>query len=322
MQDGSSIVNLGELSKPVNTLIEKISDAVGGIFAPIQIKRKAKAEAEADKIKAISSAETSKLLAMTDIEIKDLQNRAMYRFISEETRKQINIESIAEKSFKDINDTAKPENMENDWISNFFDKCKLISNEEMQTLWAKVLAGEANNPGSYSKRTLEFMATMDKYDAEMFQNICSFRWFINSKVVLIYDTEDDIYKKNGVSFSVLKHLDSIGLISFGEISGYKRLRLGEILNSSYHKTPIVLKYLEKKSDNEMDIGKVLLTQIGEEFLNIINSKPIPEFIDYVISNWGSQGIATYSLYPKIEVPIDSFYEVGVNTLVTVKIHKK
>lgn len=47
----TSLVNLGDLSKPANTLIEKVSSAIGGIFEPWQIKRVAKAEAEAGLIK-------------------------------------------------------------------------------------------------------------------------------------------------------------------------------------------------------------------------------------------------------------------------------
>ena len=38
------LVNLGDLSKPAVVLVEKISDAVGGIFKPYQIVRVAKAE--------------------------------------------------------------------------------------------------------------------------------------------------------------------------------------------------------------------------------------------------------------------------------------
>jgi len=41
------LANLGELTKPASVLIEKISDAVGGVFKPYQIVRVAKAEAEA-----------------------------------------------------------------------------------------------------------------------------------------------------------------------------------------------------------------------------------------------------------------------------------
>ena len=46
----SSLINLGELSKPATVLIEKISEAVGGTFKPYQIVRVAKAEAQADRI--------------------------------------------------------------------------------------------------------------------------------------------------------------------------------------------------------------------------------------------------------------------------------
>ncbi len=39
MTEGTSLVNIGELSKPATVLIEKISDAVGGIAKPWQIRR-------------------------------------------------------------------------------------------------------------------------------------------------------------------------------------------------------------------------------------------------------------------------------------------
>lgn len=46
-EQSNSIVNLGDLGKPADTLVKKISNAVGGIFAPYQVRRLAKAEAEA-----------------------------------------------------------------------------------------------------------------------------------------------------------------------------------------------------------------------------------------------------------------------------------
>ena len=57
----NSLINLGNLSKPADTLIKKVSDAVGGLFAPYQVKRMAKAEAEAAMIKAQSKTEITDL---------------------------------------------------------------------------------------------------------------------------------------------------------------------------------------------------------------------------------------------------------------------
>ena len=139
----NSLINLGELSKPAVVLFEKISEGVGGIFKPYQIKRVAKAQAEAEKIKA-----------QTDIEITDLHRRAVHRWIEEEAKRQKNMEDIIAKAVPQLNEDSKPDAMEDDWIANFFDKCRIVSDNEMQILWSQVLAGEANVPGTYSKRTV------------------------------------------------------------------------------------------------------------------------------------------------------------------------
>lgn len=59
MTDGNSIVNLGDVVKPVTVLVEKISDLVGGGFAPRQTKRMAAADAEARVIEAQAEKEAS-----------------------------------------------------------------------------------------------------------------------------------------------------------------------------------------------------------------------------------------------------------------------
>ena len=108
----------------------------------------------------------------------------------EEAKKQSNIEEITAKALPQVDENAQPQNMEDDWITNFFDKCRLISDEEMQILWSKVLAGEANSPGTYSKRTVNFLGSLDKSDAFLFQSLCNFCWSIdNIAVPLIYWTK-------------------------------------------------------------------------------------------------------------------------------------
>ena len=39
--------------------------------------------------------------------------------------------------------------IEDDWIIKFFDKNRLVTDEDVQDLWASILAGEANSAGSY-----------------------------------------------------------------------------------------------------------------------------------------------------------------------------
>jgi len=231
-----SLVNLGKLSKPADTLIKKVSSAVGGIFEPWQIKRIAKADAEASLIKA-----------KAEIEVTDLHRRAMHRFVEEEANRQENMETITEKAIPQLEDGSDPSKMEDDWVTNFFDKSRIVSDSDMQNLWASVLAGEANSPGTYSKRTVNFLGDLDKRDAELFSALCSFGWFVGTFTPLIFDVMAPIYNDKGLQFNTLTHLDNIGLIQFSNISGFVRTNLPKDFTVSYCGEPLNLAMEKPKS---------------------------------------------------------------------------
>ena len=269
----TSLVNLGELSKPADTLIKKVSSAVGGVFEPWQIKRVAKADAEASLIKA-----------NTEIEITDLHRRAMNRFIEEEANKQENMEEITKKSISHLSEKSDPDKMDDDWVTNFFDKSRIISDNEMQNLWAQVLAGEANSPGTYSKRTVNFLSSLDKKDAELFQTLCRYCWFVGNltPLPLVFNVENEIYNKNGINFKSLIHLKSIGLINF-DATGFDRRNFQK--NAvSYYGQPLALT-MKNETNDTLDIGQVLFTQIGIELVKISQSPRVPGFYEYVKEQW-------------------------------------
>ena len=283
------MINLGDLTKPATVLIEKISDAVGGIFQPYQIKRIAHADAEAGIIRA-----------QGEIEISDLQRRAMHRFIAEEAKKQENIESITSQAIPLLEDKSDPQRMNDDWIANFFDKCRIVSDEEMQRLWSKVLAGEANSPGTFTKRTVNFLGSLDKVDASLFTKLCGFGWQLGDVAILIYDENDSVYANAGIHFGVLSHLDDIGLISFETLTGFKRMGLPKRALVGYHGEPIVVEF-EKDTANELETGKVLLTQVGQQMARICGSERVPQFLDYVLDRWSKKGLRLSSPYPQMRV---------------------
>ncbi len=275
MSEGTSnsLVSLGDIAKPADTLIKKVSKAVGGVFAPYQIKRIAKAEAEVAIIKA-----------QTEIQITDLHRRAMHRFIEEEAQRQSNIEEITNKALPQLVADSDASKMEDDWVTNFFDKSRIVSDSEMQDLWARVLAGEANAPGTFSKRTVNFLGDLDKADAELFANLCGFGWMIGNVVPLIFDVQADIYNKRGLNFGSIIHLESIGLIQFENLSGFQRLKLPKRPNVFYYGSPLLLE-MEKDSDNILELGHVLLTKTGQELAPICQSSPVNGFVDYVKEKW-------------------------------------
>jgi hypothetical protein len=271
MQDdnSTSLVNLGGLSKPADTLVRKVSSAVGGLFEPWQIERVAKAQAKAELIKAQS-----------EIEISGLQRRAMYRFVEEEAQRQLNMESITQRALPHLEDNSDPGQMADDWITNFFDKCRIVSDDDMQEIWSKVLAGEANAPGTYSKRTVNFLGDLDKDDAELFQSLCRYGWIFGSFTPLIFKWEDEIYTKNGLNFTSLSHLDSIGLIQFQPLSGFRRAELPETFAISYCGNRLDL-VISDTTGKTLPIGQVLLTKVGLQLALVCNSPGVDGFFEYV-----------------------------------------
>jgi hypothetical protein len=288
MSDENSIAKLGNLTKPATVLIEKISDAVGGIFKPYQIVRVAKAEAEANRIQAESQ-----------IQITDLHRRAMHRFLEEEAKKQSNIEAITQNALPLLEEKSKPETVADDWITNFFDKSRIVSDAEMQSLWSRVLAGEANAPGAFAKRTVNLLADLDKEDAVLFMRLCGFGWIIGNVCPLVFDVQASIYNAQGINFNSMSHLESLGLIQFNHLSGFRRLRIPKVATVFYYGQPLTLTF-PQDSDNELDLGKVLLTRAGQQLAPVCAPTPVERFFEYVKERWVGQ-----SLIPKPETEPDA-----------------
>lgn len=268
----------GDFGKPANTLIEKISNAIEGAVKPQQIVRLAKAQREADLIEA-----------HTKIEIAEEQIRAMKRWAAEETIKQQNMGSIVQKAIPLLEEGGSPNEINDDWIVNFFNKSRHISDEEMQTIWARILAGEANSPGSFSRRTINFLDNLDKRDALYFTKFCSFCWDSEGPVPLIYDESAKIYTDNGLTFSTLNHLNTIGLINYTSIGQYL-LNHSQPVNYkfSYNKTIVVVSPQRDPSEKELftfSKGKADFTGTGRELAKIVTGKPVDGFLDYTVKKW-------------------------------------
>jgi hypothetical protein len=281
--DGNSLVSLGDLSKPATVLIEKVSSAVGIIYEPYHVKRMAIAEAEAEKIKALAR-----------IELTELEQRAVDRFVQQESRKQENIEQITAQAATSLPPDAKVENLDEDWVAHFFKQCDTVSDKEMQSLWSRLLSGEATNPGTFSKRTVDFVSSIDKKDAALFTTFCQFVWFIGEPAPLIYETQNEIYTKQGINFAALKHLDSIGLISFESVSGYVRTGFGKYGHVFYYGQPTAIEFSDDV-DNKLQVGHVLLTSIGKELTPICGSTRNHDFYEYVVRKWFQEGMILSSV---------------------------
>ena len=274
-----SLINTGELTKPATVLIEKISNAVGILWEPNQIRRVAQAKADA-----------AMTLAKSDIEIDEVQRRVAHRFVEEETRKQLNMESIVGKAIGGVDPNAPTEDVQDDWIANFFDKCRSVSDDEMQVLWSRILSGESNAPGSFSRKTVNLVADLDKASAELFHTVCSFGWQSGDVFLpLIFEFSDRIYNQRGVSLFSLGELDSIGLIQINPDTGFRLSNQPKEVPVTYHNRSVLLTF-PNDTGNSLSVGKVIVTPSGRQLSRIVKPAPIDCFFEFVYDRWAGESL--------------------------------
>lgn len=148
-------INLG-----IEKLVETISNATG------LTARGIRKNADAESYAAIKKAETE-----TEVELLRLQGEeiiAQY-VLARNKQKAENVEGIVSKAKQQFapDEQVSEEPVEKDWLNRFLNIAEEISDEEMQNIWGRVLAGEIKKPKSYSLRTLEVLRNISKEEAQL-----------------------------------------------------------------------------------------------------------------------------------------------------------
>ena|GEM_PF-3430896 len=221
--------DLSGLGQPIDSLINRIYDASAIGFEATRIRRKAQAICDAKKIhdkynreKTLADAkleiEINERKAESEIRIQDIQKinaianfeeatPAIKRLIEEEVKKQFNMESIVAQTIPLLSNDARPELLDEDWIMAFLNCARNVSNQKMQILWAKLLAGATHCQNAYSKKTLSILSTMTTHDALMFEKLCSFVITIDEVPYLLHNLLQS--KNDDID---LDYLDELGLL--------------------------------------------------------------------------------------------------------------
>ena len=101
---------------------------------------------------AEAEAYAARVRTESEIAVQDIRHRAELRRGDALIREQQCIEEVVKQAIEGLDESSRPEDMNEDWIANLFDRCKLVSDREMQSLWGRILAGEASAPGTFQKR--------------------------------------------------------------------------------------------------------------------------------------------------------------------------
>ena len=255
----------------------KLGEIVEKVFGPRWTRKQADADAYSDQRKLQTIRENPDMeivyvngqLNARELSPEALAYRAGQRMLSDAIREENNIENVLEAASKELPqiEGVSDEPVDDDWITRFFTIVKDISNEEMQYVWGKILAGEIASPKSFSLKTLDTLRNMSSTDAQAFQRLLPL--IVHHGGVYFISSENEILRKYGSSFSDVLLLDECGLVNS---SGTLSLNLQVSQNEKEYvlgtECLIAIQGL-KEETVKVSIGIHSLTKAGKELYQIL-----------------------------------------------------
>ena len=220
------------LDKLLDYLASGVGAIAGPLLAPWRASQEGKAriitardEAEVRRIQAEAEGSTSQLIAKARAEAREyvasdhlesdggvVESNIVRKAVRFQAEKRVrNIQAIAGHAAEELKDKEVPDHdPDPDWIARFFDGAQDVSSEELQKLWAKILAGEVKSPGQTSLRTLSILRNMTQQEAKDFSRLMRFQihtFILNRYVCKVLGEH---------SIKLMTHFSDIGLLgSFG-----------------------------------------------------------------------------------------------------------
>lgn len=257
------------LSENIETLVTAVGPIAGAIFTAIFLRSNT-ATKEFEKVKANKLGEVADDLLKTG------------KMTYTEYYKANNFLKIAEKADKEysrIRHGEKIEAYDFDWFVRFYEAVGNVSNEQMQSIWAKILAGEINKPNTYSLRTIEALKNLSQQEAELFGKICSHCICNGSHLFLPH--YDKYLETCQISFGEVLYLSELGLISSDSML---------VLKMPIDITPkilfvnrnlLIMVSTTDENNRVFEIRQFPLTGVGMELATLVAESPTDdEFISF------------------------------------------
>ncbi len=272
-------VNLECASKAVIELIDAVRNGLGLIYVPTHLR-----------MMTAACLDVSSRFAETDPEARQLFERSMGRYLSQEVRRQKNIEAIANGAIASLPEHANDKPVDTDWIAYFLDQCKEVGDEEMQSIWSRILAGEVSQPGTYSLRTLNFVRTLCKEEAQLFTAYCAYCFPdlpAGAPYRFTVAKADDYLDKHGMEAFKIRHLVDIGLVRDGMHTLSAEETVFTFPSYYFGKQYVVTK--EDKGIPHYVYDVQNLTALGCEIYPIAGAKPDFEYLRNLLDCCKAEG---------------------------------
>ncbi len=256
-QEAKSIVETHDILKKIvtETDVRLLSQLAGNIDNIDPTKKLEYAE------KLLKSPKFSRTLKRE----RDAENAREARFAD-------NTANILNKAIDFLPSSTDRSGIDQDWIDKFFTYSSRVSDDDLQLIWAQILAGKIANSNSFSPKTLRAIQDITKKEADIFVRFCSLVFSYKSVHFSIrLDTKTDEYLR----FAKLEYDDLVMLEDFSLVlQGRKTLKPSKGTIYNYFDKQII--FTDKR-----EVWTNPLSQVGSDLLTIVAREPNDKYYDAV-----------------------------------------
>lgn len=210
-----------------------------------------------------------------------------YRRYKKELKNRVDIYSEAVNILESNGKNAEEglSQIDDEWFAIYDDIIKNVSDEMMQYIWAKILAGKCNDKGSVSKKTLQTLQSIEYDDAEVFSYLCSntlmyssieagadeMPIFLETSMTTVDEAfgekpakKINVYDEKKINVSTISRLKELGLIT--QMTPFTQVGLAW--------NEMIIRYFDTKikvtsPSNTIEFGFIQFTIAGKELSMII-----------------------------------------------------
>lgn len=252
------------LTKPIERAVGIIEKSLGQLWKPVGRVFNAYADGVATGIEA----------------------RAARRIEIEGIRHQQNIEAITRKTMAYVQ-CEEGEEPSEDWIRQFFLFAQDCSEDNMQHIWAKLLAGEIDSPGAISRRLLNCVRLMSQDEAQAFMRLSQHIWTIKEAtgptmygMVIDYVATGEAAGDIDVQDSWTVGIDDLHLLQDIDLCTQSTVSLSsDTTEFTCGKTSALIRP-QDDADDELEI--YTLTRIGVELMTLAGDERNEAYANQII----------------------------------------
>lgn len=207
---------------------------------------------------------------------------------------KVNRETVYEFARKQSNGGLDNPDVGLSWRYRFDQYAGQEFDEGLQLAWAAVLAGECEEPGSYSFKTMSILADMNARDAESFKRVCQWsaggmdQYGVRQPVIplLTLDGGNTTYCGGEIAYSEVSRLATLGLVDVGTSMHFPEAARVVLCIDG-------VSYQLAGRRGPVEIGGVTFTEYGDELQKMCSEETgkAGGLLDYARSILARQGIA-------------------------------